>query len=159
MQWVDILPAGFYTHETTIKLAQIQHTQIFNTQACAHIQHSHNISNISSIKTQHSLNSVGRGRDKQTGLWRRSAVRHKSSSEKTAHQEGTGASDKRVRQWKTDSKRKQGQGRGWRPKQISYINLSVASFMAWAHVLYQCVSSYYKAAGRFHLSTWVCVKT
>lgn len=42
--------------------------------------------------------------------------------------------------------RKQGQGRGWLPKQISYINLSLTGSMVFVHVLYECVCSHYIAA-------------
>lgn len=49
----------------------------------------------------------------------------------------------RERREKGESERKQGQGRGWLPKQIGCINLSLASSMVCVHVLSVC--SYYKA--------------
>lgn len=117
---------------------------------------SHERANISSIKTQQSLHTGSRDRDKQTALWRRSAVRHKAGSKKTARQEGDNGFRHKMRR-KGDRERGQGRDPASKTNRI-YKPASSCGLCPRAVCVCVCRRSYYKVT-RGELYAWCHLNT
>lgn len=127
-----------FTHRITIKTcADTAHTNTYLIRMHKH-QKSHESANISSIKTGQSLHTAAplAGGTEINRQLSGDALQYVTRQAARKQLAGRG---RRVQTPSEECNRERGQGRGRLPKQIDYINLSLASSVVCVHVLNECV--------------------